>query len=902
MAKGTAGSLVVSLGLDAAEYTRGLTRAEYQAYQFGEKIGKAIRGGAEIAAASIATLATSSVAAFAAFDTLIKKAGDFQDLAEKTGASAEGLASFSVAAGTAGTTVDAIAQASIKLTKNLTGVDDESKAAGAAITALGLNLKDFKALAPEDQISEISKSLAGFQDGAGKTAVATALLGKSGAELLPFLKALEEQGGRQVILTAEQIRQADEYADRQAKTRAELQIYAQALATQALPALTDFTGAITDAIKEMTGIGDGATKLAGNKGIQTFADDAAILLANVIDIAKKAATTFQFLGESIGVTAAIIAAASRGSAEGAKSAFSFDPSGALDAARQQINGISALITDAREQGKKYTAESESMADRVAKRIGDRNKNAALAAQETRGFTPKGNQLQFGGAEKKAGGGKDDPTNKELDNALKALEKGIAQEKEILASRNKMLDLYNGENLISTQDYYAGRRVAIEDAVSKEAALYDKQIATLQAYQATAAKATDRETAQGKINDLVEKKAKLYRDAGEAALEMGFKERKAADDLAKQINAVNADVLELTGNLSAASKIRLDAQYDDLTKRLTANGDAPGLTQLNRLKDLKTAQADVGQQNEELARITANLKLEEDRVAISRLIGADTELTSLKKIGDARTSAIAQMESYVQAQEAIANASGNPKLVQGAQQARIELEKLRAVADPLGDKITSVFQDSFGSAFADFITGTKTASEAFQAFGRSVINQLANIAAQEAATALFGKKSAGGSGAGLFGTLLGAGSMALGDFTGTSIGGTYGSSTQAGLDALIGSLDGKASGGPVSAGGMYQVNEQGPELLDVNGKSLLMMGSQSGRVTANKDIGGGGMSTTVVNQTTGRVDNVVEQRISANERILILQEAEKRIFGQLADANSRGSKTMSRNFKLQRSRA
>lgn len=44
--------------------------------------------------------------------------------------------------------------------------------------------------------------------------------------------------------------------------------------------------------------------------------------------------------------------------------------------------------------------------------------------------------------------------------------------------------------------------------------------------------------------------------------------------------------------------------------------------------------------------------------------------------------------------------------------------------------------------------------------------------------------------------------------------------------------GRASGGPVSAGRMYQVNERGPELLNVAGRQFLMMGSQGGSVTPN----------------------------------------------------------------------
>lgn len=58
------------------------------------------------------------------------------------------LASFAVAAGTAGTSMENIGRASVLLTKNLIGVDDESKAAGAALSALGVPIAEFKALDP----------------------------------------------------------------------------------------------------------------------------------------------------------------------------------------------------------------------------------------------------------------------------------------------------------------------------------------------------------------------------------------------------------------------------------------------------------------------------------------------------------------------------------------------------------------------------------------------------------------------------------------------------------------------------------------------------------------------------------------------------------------------------------
>lgn len=61
----------------------------------------------------------------------------------------------------------------------------------------------------------------------------------------------------------------------------------------------------------------------------------------------------------------------------------------------------------------------------------------------------------------------------------------------------------------------------------------------------------------------------------------------------------------------------------------------------------------------------------------------------------------------------------------------------------------------------------------------------------------------------------------------------------GLASSFGS--GHANGGPVSAGGIYPVNERGPELLTVGNRDYLMMGDSSGFVTPH---GAGARNTTV----------------------------------------------------------
>lgn len=65
--------------------------------------------------------------------------------------------------------------------------------------------------------------------------------------------------------------------------------------------------------------------------------------------------------------------------------------------------------------------------------------------------------------------------------------------------------------------------------------------------------------------------------------------------------------------------------------------------------------------------------------------------------------------------------------------------------------------------------------------------------------------------------------------------------------------------------------------------------------------GGEAPITIINQTTGRVDNVVEQRLSNGERALIIQETTKSVAAQMANPNSPISRSMGSNYNMQRAR-
>lgn len=125
-----------------------------------------------------------------------------------------------------------------------------------------------------------------------------------------------------------------------------------------------------------------------------------------------------------------------------------------------------------------------------------------------------------------------------------------------------------------------------------------------------------------------------------------------------------------------------------------------------------------------------------------------------------------------------------------------------------------------------------------------------------------------------------------------------------LNKGFGTIPGRASGGPVAAGAMYQVNERGPELLSVGGRDYLMMGAQSGQVTPNAGPGGaagqGELKLTIINNTSAPIGRVTE-RITPTERALIVEEAVAATASQFGDPNSKTSKSLGAHYALQRRR-
>ena len=220
------------------------------------------------------------------FDGVVEARVEMLRLSEQTGASVESLGAIAGVAKLTGSNIGDVGAAMNKLQKNLATSTEDSKGAAQALEALGINFRDFVKESPDQQMLEVAKAMASFNDGSGKSAAAMMLFGKSGAQLLPMLAALAEKDTLVGKTTTESAEQAEKYEQNMLKLAKAGGEWKRTMVDDLLPTLLDVTTAMVKARQEagflasvkagVDALGNDLFDWQGNaerKGIKWISDD-----------------------------------------------------------------------------------------------------------------------------------------------------------------------------------------------------------------------------------------------------------------------------------------------------------------------------------------------------------------------------------------------------------------------------------------------------------------------------------------------------------------------------------------------------------------------------------------------------------------------------------------------------
>jgi hypothetical protein len=129
-------------------------------------------------------------AAAQAFNAAIAMGGQLNDLSARTGESAGNLAILQRAFQNAGAGADAVGPTINRLQRAIIEAGEGGKQQAEAFAKLGLSFADIRNLSPTEQLQAVAKALQGVSNDSDRSAIAMQLLGRSGGELLPLLRAM----------------------------------------------------------------------------------------------------------------------------------------------------------------------------------------------------------------------------------------------------------------------------------------------------------------------------------------------------------------------------------------------------------------------------------------------------------------------------------------------------------------------------------------------------------------------------------------------------------------------------------------------------------------------------------------------------------------------------------------
>jgi hypothetical protein len=205
------------------------------------------------------------------------------NLAKTTGLSTEQLSALQQEAKKAGFDVDTLAAAMVNLSKGATG---QSAQAAKALQVMGISAKDangnIKPMA--DLLQQVAAKFATYEDGTSKAALATAVFGRTGAQLIPLLNQIGTEGLDNLTQKAvaagtavggDAVRAAEQFGNAMDTLRAKLQ------------------GAVNEGLEQFTPqIQDLAKEIDDPRFQQALIDTAnaiALIAKNAIDAAGKIA-------------------------------------------------------------------------------------------------------------------------------------------------------------------------------------------------------------------------------------------------------------------------------------------------------------------------------------------------------------------------------------------------------------------------------------------------------------------------------------------------------------------------------------------------------------------------------------------------------------------------------------
>lgn len=637
--------------------------------------------GAGVSLAGIGAMIKSSIDSADALD----------EMAQRTGIAVESLSLLVPAAELSAVSTEKFEAGLKKLATGMLEAATGSEASAQNFAALGVAVQnqDGTLRDSEQVLLDLADRFQAMPDGAEKAALAVDIFGKAGAEMIPFLNqgregigALKQEAAELGLqLSADTAAQAGNFNDALDKLKLATQSIGNQIIASLLPALNDMAGGMVESAKQ------GGT-------LRAILDGVVLVLKTLALGAATVGKAFVALGEAIGAGVAAAVEALKGNTDGAKAIIA-DLKGNLVKRLDELASFRDSLFDPKPievKAPKIQADPELL-QRLTK------PKAVKPAQDTTGAQTTLMKAQ-------------------LDAEFALLKDGLTRQQ-------TALDAALEDRLVSVRDYYTQKTVLEQREVDAEIARKQQELARSQQVAATGKSENDRLKAKAEVAKAEADLITLNNRRTDIEQANSRKAAQAERELADALAQAREELAQITGTATDADRqAAIVRSYRDLRARLAAESDVDGVSLVDRLINVKAAQANLSALEAQWRQVTERLRNAQEAIQTQQQAGLLTEAQARQQIVALQQQSAIEMERLLPTMQQAAQAIG-PDAVIRVQAWRNELDRTKLTVDemaPLWNRIG----ESFGGALNGMITGAQTWRSALA----SIFQQVADAFLQQ----------------------------------------------------------------------------------------------------------------------------------------------------------------------------
>lgn len=616
----------------------------------------------------------------------IDSADALDEMAQRTGIAVESLSLLVPAAELSAVSTEKFEAGLKKLATGMLEAATGSEASAQNFEALGVAVQNQDGTLRESEqvLLDLADRFQAMPDGAEKAALAVDIFGKAGAEMIPFLNqgregigALKQEAAELGLqLSADTAAQAGNFNDALDKLELATQSIGNQIIASLLPALNDMAGGMVESAKQ------GGT-------LRVILDGVVLVLKTLALGAATVGKAFVALGEAIGAGVAAAVEALKGNTDGAKAIIA-DLKGNLVKRLDELASFRDSLFDPKPievKAPKIQADPELL-QRLTK------PKAAKPAQDTTGAQTTLMKAQ-------------------LDAEFALLKDGLTRQQ-------TALDAALEDRLVSVRDYYTQKTALEQREVDAEIARKQQELARSQQVAATGKSENDRLKAKAEVAKVEADLITLNNRRTDIEQANARKAAQAERELADALAQAREELAQITGTATDADRqAAIERSYRDLRARLAAESDVDGVSLVDRLINVKAAQANLAALEAQWRQVTERLRNAQEAIQTQQQAGLLTEAQARQQIVALQQQSATEMDRLLPTMQQAAQAIG-PDAVIRVQAWRNELDRTKLTVDemaPLWNRIG----ESFGGALNGMITGAQTWRSALASIFQQVSN-------------------------------------------------------------------------------------------------------------------------------------------------------------------------------------